>query len=304
MRKAVIDVGSNSVLLLVAQRLNDDWLPVLETSRVTGLGAETKKTGVLGEAGMTSTLAALKDAFTDAQEAGAESVDAAATMAARIAKNARQFLDRAELQGTPVTILSGEREADLGFRSVADDPAFAAHRKLSIVDVGGHSTEIVTAEREGGDWAVRFRRSYPIGTLALRSGALAAENPDSMARIHAVAEIDDTFGLAYRPGEAGHAVALGATATNLVTIREAMTEWDSALVHGVHLDYEEVGRSVGWLSAMTDAERAQIVGIERGREHTLHIGVLILERALFALRVEGCSVSVRGWRHALLAESD
>jgi exopolyphosphatase/guanosine-5'-triphosphate,3'-diphosphate pyrophosphatase len=71
-------------------------------------------------------------------------------------------------------------------------------------------------------------------------------------------------------------------------------------VHGAYLDYEEVSKAVGWMSRMTDAERAAIVGMERGREKTLHLGALILERALHAFRALGTRVSVRGWRHALL----
>jgi exopolyphosphatase/guanosine-5'-triphosphate,3'-diphosphate pyrophosphatase len=108
----------------------------------------------------------------------------------------------------------------------------------------------------------------------------------------------------YRPHEAGLAVALGATGTNLITIRERMIEWDPAKVHGQWLDYEEVSKSVSWLGAMTDAERALVPGMERGREKTIHLGSLILERFLYAIHVLGCRVSVRGWRHALLEQMD
>jgi exopolyphosphatase/guanosine-5'-triphosphate,3'-diphosphate pyrophosphatase len=79
-----------------------------------------------------------------------------------------------------------------------------------------------------------------------------------------------------------------------------MTEWDPTRVHAAWLDYEEVSKAVGWLCGMTDAERAAVPGLERGREQTIHIGALILERFLHAIRSLGTSVSVRGWRHALL----
>ena len=79
-----------------------------------------------------------------------------------------------------------------------------------------------------------------------------------------------------------------------------MTSWDPDHVHGAVLDYEEISKAVGWMFRMTDAERAAIVGIEPGREKTLHIGALILERALQVFRAPECRVSVRGWRPALL----
>ncbi len=300
MVKAVVDVGSNSVLLVVAERTADGWRQLAETSEVTGLGKGTKTTGRLGEPGMADTLAALQRAFAMATSLGAESVAAAATMAARIATNTSEFLERAGAQGTPVTVLSGEAEAELGFLAVAGDPLFAAVETLSIVDPGGHSTELVTAHRRGDGWDVAFRRSYPIGALALREGSLAPDAPGFPERLAAVAEIDRAIGLEYRPHTAGTVVTLGATGTNLVSIREALTSWQPEHVHGAWLDFEEVSKAVGWLSGLGDAARRAVVGLEPGREHTIHAGALILERFLYALHVLGCTVSVRGWRHALL----
>jgi exopolyphosphatase/guanosine-5'-triphosphate,3'-diphosphate pyrophosphatase len=249
---------------------------------------------------MDRTLAAILEASSRAKSLGCDEVVAAATMAARLAGNTALFLERARAQGTPVSVLSGEDEAELGFQAVAQDPAFAAHSRISIVDVGGQSTEMVTADRDGDGWTVLFRRSYPIGTLGLRGTVLQSESLDFRALLNGVCVVDDAIGLAYLPSQSGHAVALGATGTNLVSIRERMMEWDPERVHGAWLDYEEISKAVSWLGSMTDAERGSVQGMEPGREKTIHIGALILERFLHSLRVLGCSVSVRGWRHALL----
>ncbi|MFZ4506510.1 MAG: hypothetical protein ACOYON_02290 [Fimbriimonas sp.] len=300
MRRAVIDVGSNSVLLLVAERQPTGWTTLLETSAVTALGDGTKATGLLTEGAMTRTLAAIAEAHRRAHELGVDDIRTAATMAARIATNAPDFIARGLAQGTPITILSGEEEAELGFRSVANDPIFAQYPRLSIIDPGGQSTELVTADRTEDGWDVRFRRSYPIGTLGLKSTTLAPEVLTPREILSAVAEVDDRIGLAYRPGEGGHAVVLGATGTNLVSIRDQLLTWQPELVHGAILDFEEVSKAVGWMMPMTNAERAAIPGMEPGREKTIHIGALILERFLNALKVLNCSVSIRGWRYALL----
>lgn len=294
MPKAVVDVGSNSVLLLVAE----SGKTLYETTAVTSLGEGTKRTGLLGEAGMARTLEALARAFADARAHGATETRAAATMAARIASNTPEFQRRAEAQGTPVEVLSGEDEADLGFRAVADDAAFADEARISIVDVGGQSTELVTASRAAKGWDVEFRRSFPIGTLALKDGPLSAESPDGPAVFQASLAIDDLLKEVRHPG--GTPVALGATATNLVTIRESMARWEPEKVHGSWLHYGEIGAAVGRLMPLTNEERAAIVGMEPGREKTLPAGVLILERFLHAISARGCAVSVRGWRHAML----
>jgi exopolyphosphatase/guanosine-5'-triphosphate,3'-diphosphate pyrophosphatase len=295
----VVDVGSNSVILLVEERDGEGWKPALERTWVTSLGAGTRETGLLSEAGMARTLGALAEAFSLAAWAKAESVSAAATMAARIATNVQEFLGRAAAQETPVFVLSGEDEAQLGFEAVAYDSMFADESRISIVDVGGQSTELATAQRED-EWHVLFRRSFPIGTLALKGSSLREECPDPQAMLNAVVEVDDLIGLCYRKGQCGHAVALGATGTNLVTIREHMTIWDPDKVHGAWLDFGDVSRTAGDLMQKTEAERRAIVGMEPGREATLPAGALILERFLNTIGAPGCSVSVRGWRHALL----
>ena len=294
MPKAIIDVGSNSVLLLVAE----DGRTLRETSAVTSLGEGTKRTGLLSEAGMTRTLDALRKAFDDARAQGATEIRAAATMAARLATNTPEFQARALAQGTPVEVLSGEDEAALGFLAVADDPTFAGTDRLSIIDVGGQSTELVTAVRHGERWEKVFGKSFPIGTLALKDGPLRDESPDGPAVFAASAQIDDLLTDVTHLG--GTPVALGATATNLVTIRDGMVSWEPEKVHGAWLYYGEIGVAVGRLMPMTDAERAALVGMEPGREKTLPAGALILERFLSALKSKGCAVSVRGWRHAML----
>lgn len=295
-----MDVGSNSVLLLVAEWQNGVWVPVIETTAVTGLGAGTKQSGLLSEEGMADTLSALARAREVAAEHGVSDVLYGGTMALRLAQNTDEFLHRASAQGTPVTVVSGEDEAQLGFWAVAEDPLFATAERISIIDPGGHSTELVTADRTENGWEIRFRRSYPVGALGLRESVLTGESPDFAARLSALAEIDRMIGLDYRPGQGGLAVVLGATGTNLISMRDRLLTWQPDRVHGATLDYEEVGRAVGWLCDMTDAQRAQVPGLEPGREKTIHGGALILERFLNALHVLDCRVSIRGWRHALL----
>lgn len=301
MRRATIDVGSNSVLLLVAELRDGVWVPIHETSSVTALGEGTKQTKLLGDRGMAATLEALRSAFSDARSLGVESIRAGVTMAGRIATNTPEFLARAEAQGTPCFVLSGEDEAELGLRAVIEDPTFADAPRITIIDVGGHSTELVTADR--GITELPFRKSFSVGTLGLRSAMENRESLDGLALLRTARMIDEVLGIEYLPHQCGTVVALGAAGTNLVSIRDQMTTWQPDRVHGAYLDYEEISKAAGWLGAMTDAERAAVVGLEPGRERTVHLGALILERFLYAVHGLGVRVSVRGWRHALLTSN-
>lgn len=276
-RIAAIDVGSNSVLLTVMERRDAAWNAVREDSHVTALGEGLRETGTLTEPAMARTLEAIQLCQKLASELGAREVRAAVTMAGRMATNVLEFLARAERQGTRVRVLSGDDEARLGFLAVADDPPFASEPALSVIDVGGHSTELVSAKRSGSDWSERFRRSYAIGTLGLMGNSLGAECPTPAMLMQATSQIDNEIGLAYGPGECGRAVVLGATGTNLVAIRDKVFPWSAEAVHGKTLTYEEISRAVAWLSAMTIESRSNLVGMEPGRERTLHIGCLILE---------------------------
>ncbi len=300
MRKAVIDVGSNSVLLLVEELAPEGWRLVEEDTAVTALGEGTRATGLLSDARMERTLAALKRMFTRALELRVEDVHAAATMAVRIATNAEVFLDLCRQQGTPVDVISGEEEARLGFESVARDPLFARFDRLSIVDPGGHSTELLTCLREGQGWHVEFKKSFPVGTLGLKSDVLTEQSPGANQILEAIQRIDELVAGAWTGIDPGVVVVLGASGTNLVSIREGLETWQPEKVHGSFLSFEEISRAVGLLMPLSDEDRAGIKGMERGREKTIHVGALILERFLHVIKAEGCYVSVRGWRHAML----
>lgn len=299
-RVAVIDVGSNSILLLVAELIDGYAQAVAEDYEVTGLGEGTNTTGYLRPESMQRTAKALERVWQRAVSLGAVKIEAKGTMALRIARNAQEFLELADNQGTPVSVLSGDEEAENSFLSVACHPLYRDLPLLSVIDIGGHSTEIQIAEKtEDGTWKTHFRESRPVGTLSLKAGTLRDECPGFRERLRAVAEIDDALGFIVTPGVHTTAVAVGASATNLVAIRDRIEPWDPSRIEGATLDYEEVSKAAAWLAELPLSVRASLPGIETGREGTVHIGALILERALHCLKVLECRVSTRGWRFGL-----
>ena len=173
-RLAAVDVGTNSVLLLVAERGEDGAVhPVREEAEITRLGRGVDRTGVLSPEGMEATLDVLARYASLARADRARALVVTATSAARDARNGAEFLARAqERAGVAVEILSGDEEARLSYLAVAEefgDEAGAAG--LLVIDVGGGSTEFV----HGRGRAVEFRKSLDIGSVRLTERCVATD---------------------------------------------------------------------------------------------------------------------------------
>ena len=148
---ATIDIGSNSVKLLVA-RLDpedpDHYEEVLREKAMIRLAQETLSTGVLSEEAMADGLDCVTRFAALARAAGASRITAVATCAVREADNGLDFVKRLKREtGVRVAVISGEEEARLTMRAVRLDLP-ASCDPLLVVDIGGGSTEVVVAEKE------------------------------------------------------------------------------------------------------------------------------------------------------------
>ena len=162
-RRAVIDVGTNSVKLLVADVAGSRITPALEESNQTRLGAGFYATRQLQPTAIAKTAAAVAGYSATAAKWGAASVSIIGTSAARDALNSAELAAAIRQKaGLPLRILSGEEEAEWVFRGVASNPKLARQPVL-ILDVGGGSTEFIVGE----NGLPRFGRSYPLGTVRL-----------------------------------------------------------------------------------------------------------------------------------------
>src|SRR5882757_6459065 len=162
-RRAVIDVGTNSVKLLVADVSGRHVQPVCEESRQTRLGKGFYETHQLQPESIARTAEAVAEFERIAREHNAVSTRVIATSAARDAVNPRELtmaIERAS--GLKTEIISGGREADWAFLGVTTDAELAA-RPLLLLDVGGGSTEFIL----GQGTKKHFAHSFPLGTVRL-----------------------------------------------------------------------------------------------------------------------------------------
>jgi exopolyphosphatase/guanosine-5'-triphosphate,3'-diphosphate pyrophosphatase len=302
MNLCTIDIGTNTTLLLVA-RVSPGAPPerLEERAEITRLGRGIGAGGELGPEAIARTLSVLREFAEVARRHGAK-VAAVGTEALRRAPNAAAFLEPAtEILGTPVEVIDGTREAALTFRAVAESFPDALGGALTVVDIGGGSTEIVIATRG----VVKHNTSLPLGSVRLTERFVLHDppRPDELAAI--VEMVDAALVGVPFPVPAAQPITLvgvAGTVTSLAAMAEALSSYDPARVHGYRLSREALAEQIARLRVGTQAARERIVGLDPRRADVILAGALILERIATAARATEVRVSDRGIRWGLVYE--
>ncbi len=289
MRVAVVDIGTNSTRLLVAD-VSDGRISQLERrSTVTRLGRGVDTSRQLAAEAVEDVCRTVGE-YIEAYEAlGAERVTAIATSAVRDAANAGAFI--AELRerfGLDAHILDGAEEARLAYLGAfAERPA--ADSTL-VVDIGGGSTELVVGS--GGE--VGFYASLQAGTVRHTERYLKTDPPDA-GELEALA--DDVRSLidAELSGEAiasaSEGIAVAGTPTSLAAIDQELDPYDPERVHGYRLSLGSIQRLCSLLASMSLEERLQVTGLHPGRAPTIVAGIVILIQVMRAFGLTEIEVS-------------
>ena len=290
MRVAVIDVGSNTVRLLVSERRAGGIESVRESRDLLLLGKEIERRGALSSRKLEETRRCAHRLSTLAREAGAARLEIVVTAPGRQSGNADELIDiLAEATAAPVRVLSPDEEGRLAW-----DGAIAAADELAptvaVCDVGGGSTELLVGTPESGPaWA----RSLEVGCLRLTERLLERDPPGKAGMRVVAAELAAAFEGLTAPLPQS-AFATGGTARAL-----------KKLV-GAKLGEDELAAAVRRLTKRNADEIARSAGVDRERARTLLVGALILGEVQRLLRTP-LVVSAAGLREgvalALLAES-
>ena len=287
MRVAVVDIGSNSTRLLIAE-LHDGRVDeeIERHSNVTRLGAGVDSDGRLRDDAMQRVYATLEEyrARIDAQ--GAEKSVAVLTSAVRDAANGGEFADavreRYELEPH---VLSGDEEAALTFLGATSERDPADVTPTLVVDIGGGSTELVIGT--GRDAA--FHVSTQAGVVRQTERHID-NDPPTEGELSALAQDVQAIVAGGVPPErrdaVKQAIAVAGTATSLAAIAQDLEPYDAAKVHGYVLGASRCEQILDRLAALPLAQRREVRGLHPDRAPTIVAGVLILREvmALFGLR--------------------
>jgi exopolyphosphatase/guanosine-5'-triphosphate,3'-diphosphate pyrophosphatase len=301
-RLATIDLGTNTVRLLVVAVGDRGWENLREAQRVTRLGQGQGMGGALQEEPMARTASTVAEFVAAARALGASRVRLVATSAVREAPNGQLFAARLrQATGCAIEVLSGEDEARLALLGVsAGLPSL--REAFVLLDIGGGSTEVVLARSgRAAAWV-----SLQLGVVALAerfmdSGPLDRARYDEMAR-----EIEERLSREMPDAiAAGHArvlVGTAGTVTALAALALGLSSYDSARVHGHVLARDAIERQRDRLAAMTLAERATLPSLERGRADVLIPGIAICLGAMAQLGFDSLVVSDWGLREGVIRE--
>jgi exopolyphosphatase/guanosine-5'-triphosphate,3'-diphosphate pyrophosphatase len=289
MRVAVVDMGTNSTRLLVADVEDHSVSEIERESRVTRLGRGVDTSGQLATEAIDDVCGAVGDYIRTYEDLGAEAVAAIATSAVRDADNASAFL--AELRerfALDSRILSGREEAWLTYKGASFDRP-AADGAL-VIDIGGGSTELIVGS---GD-QLGFYASLQAGTVRQTERHLTTD-PPAPAELEELAVdvralIDDELGNRAHVS-ATHGIAVAGTPTSLAAIDLELDPYDSEAVHGHKLGLPAIQHMYSELASMPLGERLQVTGLHPGRAPTIVAGVVILIQAMRAFGLDEIEVS-------------
>ena len=293
MRRGVIDIGTNSVKLLVAECQAGDVQPVTESSRQTRLGQGLYETGQLQPQPIQATAAAVHEFLRLAKAEGASETVIIATSAMREAGNAAEFLGAL---GQAVTILSGDEEARLAYSGVLSNPRLAK-RNLVVIDAGGGSTELTQGRAAG----VEQHTSIPLGSVRLMERHPVDDPPTPAQREAAKVAVDERLRQTVLRDDWGvpsdyELVGTGGIATIFAMMELGIEEFDRNRIEQTELTRQ---RAIDWcdkLWSLPLAPRREITGLPANRTDVALFGSLIYERIMVQLGFDRLRVSTRGIR--------
>ena len=307
MRVAVVDIGTNSTRLLIADVAPDGALTQrYRESIVTRLGDRVDATGCLGDEAIERVLRTLKHYRALIDEHGATATTAVLTSAVRDAANGAEFTARVrDDYGLDARTIGGDEEAALTFAGATSERGDDGER-LVVVDIGGGSTEFVI----GCDGAVDFHVSTQAGVVRQTERHIRSDPPrreEVAALRREVAEIIAENVPAQARAEVSCAIAVAGTATSCAAIELGLEPYDPARVHRHTLTRAKTTQILERLIPLTTDERRDVKGLHPDRAPVILAGVAMLLEVFDAFELEHLEVSehdiLRGAALALAAGS-
>ncbi|MFN2614208.1 MAG: exopolyphosphatase [Actinomycetota bacterium] len=274
-RVAVVDVGTNSVRLLIADVSNAGLREIARELVITRLGEGVDAARAFAADALARTVGAIARYVRDARAQGATQIRVIATSAVRDAGDRERFVeDVIKATGVSPEVLSGDQEALLGFAGASS--SLDVQDPYLICDIGGGSTELVFGRARAERWI-----SLDVGSVRATERCIRNDPPSpaevaevrKLARAHLDRASQIPRGFATFVGLAG-------TITTMAAVARGLMRYDRARIHGSRLTRAEVAGVTTQLARMTSDERRTLPVMPLGREDVIVSGAVILEEAM------------------------
>ncbi|MDI6816504.1 MAG: Ppx/GppA phosphatase family protein [Actinomycetota bacterium] len=292
MKAAVIDIGTNTVRLLVAEQSTDGkWLDVVREVEIARLGEGVERSREINPQAMARTVAILEGYRDLIVEHGARKVRVVSTSAMRDAGNAADFIAMVERRlGLRIEVISGAEEGRFTFGGAASATLVPPGSLTLVVDVGGGSTEYIW----GVDGSVLEAVSIDIGAVRLSELFFNSDPPAATELAAARAMIGERTEEVFErivAAEPTALVAVAGTATQLAAVLYSVEPYDPAKIHGSRITRGELHDLVAKLASLDLDARKALTGMRPKRADVIIAGALILDETLERLGFEEMVIS-------------
>jgi exopolyphosphatase/guanosine-5'-triphosphate,3'-diphosphate pyrophosphatase len=288
---AVVDIGSNSTRLLIAERDDGRIRELVRESRVTRLGAGVDADGRLSDDAMQRVYDTLDRYRAEIDARDCEAAVAVLTSAVRDSANGQEFADTIrERYRLEPHVLTGDEEARLTFLGATSERDPDDRQSTLVLDIGGGSTELVI----GAGHTVDFHVSTQAGVVRQTERHIHTDPPTDDELRELGGDVRSIIADAVPPERrrgVQHAIAVAGTATSLAAIAQRLDPYDPERVHGYRLPRDEARRILGELAAIPVAERREVPGLDPDRAPTIVAGVVIFLTVLDLFGLEEIEVS-------------
>jgi exopolyphosphatase/guanosine-5'-triphosphate,3'-diphosphate pyrophosphatase len=298
-RYAVIDVGTNSVKLHIAERRPDgSWHPLIDRAEVTRLGENLASTGTISDAALDRTMVAITDMRDEATRQGAVALAALGTAGLRIAGNSAAVIEAIrERTGVAIEVISGDEESRLAYLATVEG-LVVGDESLVVFDTGGGSTQFTFGK--AGEVVERFSVNVGAARYTERFGLDGVVGPEVIREVRAAISADFSRIHGRQPPKA--LIGMGGAITNLTAVKLGLTSYDPAAIQGAVLEADEVDRQIELYRRLTADQRRAIEGLQPKRAEVILAGACIVRVVMDEFGKDSVTVSDRGLRHGVLIE--
>lgn len=291
MRKlGVIDIGTNSIRMLIADVENNKIISSRKELIMTRIGEGVDKTRRLSKEAIDRSIDALIAFKELAHKEGIKDIKAIATSAVRDAVNKDDFLKRVMQEvGLNVEVISGEKEAELGFKGVVYGIDNNGEDML-VIDIGGGSTEFIIGNNDG----IKFKTSLNVGAVRMTDKHISTDpisNEEFDRLINDIKLIINDTLEKIREYNIKQIIGIGGTATTLAAIDRKLEVYDKDKVHNYKIGIKEIKNMVDSFKKFNNYERRKIKGLQPKRADIILAGSAVLYEILAGLNKDEITIS-------------